>query len=183
LSGTVGAVGLSRYTIDLGTTVPSDAGIEYHVHNVATMPYFGEFDLVTASCSPMRRIASSWPACAVPSPVISGRVAVLSARCRTRHTIWERPLDTRYGFAIHWTPEMRDGDRLAFDLYLGTTLHLECRHWTLDTYCQSLQDGGLSDVEFHPWLPGRGGIDELGADFWQPWLENPMLRAVTGRKA
>lgn len=163
---------------------PADERVEYHVHDVATMPRLGEFDILTASF--LLNYAQTRAELAAMCRAIADQLRQDGRFAGTLPNSaydLERALDTRYGFAIHWTPGMQDGDRLTFDLYLSTTLHLECWHWTLDTYRESLQDAGLRQVEFHPWLPGKEGIDELGAEFWQPWVDNPMLMVVTGWKA
>lgn len=158
--------------------------IEYHVHDVATMPPLGEFDVVTAefllnyasSPAELGLMCERVFAGVRPGGRFVGSVPDSRYDIRRRH-------DTRYGVTYEWRPDMADGDRFAFRFHHSEPpLTLECYYWRLDVYEQALVAAGFRDVEFHPWMPSAEGIDALGHDFWAPWIANPMITVVSAVK-
>lgn len=158
--------------------------IEYQVHDVATMPWLGSFDVVTAefllnyssSRAELAGICGRVFACVRPGGRFVGSVPDSRYDRRRLH-------DTRYGVTYEWLHDMADGDRFAFRFHhIDPPLTLECYYWQLEVYERALLDAGFGGVEFRPWLPSAEGIDAFGQEFWAPWIANPMISVFSCAK-
>ncbi|MGO4649921.1 class I SAM-dependent methyltransferase [Nocardia sp. 2YAB30] len=163
-------------------TNPEDP-ISYEVFDVAAMPHLGEFDLVTAVF--LLHYAKTSDELAAMCENIARQ---LRPGGRFVGTISnsdydpDRPMDSRYGITYDWARRIKDGDKYFCLLHLRSIMRLENYYWSRDTYTAMLEKAGLRDIEFHPWLPNKTGIQELGQEFWQPWIDNPMNVVITGQK-
>jgi SAM-dependent methyltransferase len=175
----------SASMIKLGrAALEEDQSIEYHVHDVASLPWLGEFDAVTAgfllNYSGTRSELTAMCERVIAHLRPGGRfVGSVPDSTYDRHRLH----DARYGVTYEWLSDMDDGDRFTFRFHhLDPPLSLECYYWRNETYQRALEDAGFREVRFRPWQPSRAGIESLGEEFWAPWTANPMISVFSCTK-
>jgi hypothetical protein len=58
----------------------------------------------------------------------------------------------------------------------GTQLiRFEARYYTRDTYEQALRAAGFTEVRWHELQLDPQGVEVLGAEYWQAYLDNPPV--------
>jgi SAM-dependent methyltransferase len=158
---------------------PPGEPVEFLVHDVATMPQLGSFDLVTAA------FLLNYARTAGELAALCGTVARhLRPGGRFAGTLPNpahdpRVFDTRYRVTYGWGPEVADGDPFTFRLHLSRTIEIESVYWRQQTYWQALAAAGLRNIAFRPWLPTEDAVARHGAAFWAPWLSSPLCLVVT----
>jgi toxoflavin synthase len=165
--------------------------VKYLLGDVAALPRLGEFDVVNASfllnyAEDRRQLAAM---CETITRHLrpGGRFAGTLPNSDYDFDP-HRVLDARYGATFPPLADFRggrslaDGDVLPMVLHLSTPLRIEQRFWTFASYREALQDSGLHDIDFVSWLPSQEGIQRFGAQYWQPWIDNPIAVVVTGQK-
>lgn len=168
-------------------TAPTEP-IDYLCHDLAEPLSLGQFDVVTASFL-LNYAATREELAGMCDNIVrhlrpGGRFVgnLLDSDYYRRP-----PFDTRYGIGLPWGGEdgeggeLAEGDELRFELHLDPTISATCYYWTNDTYRGALERAGLREVRFQPWRPSQAGVDALGSEFWQPWLDNTSHVVVTGR--
>ncbi|WP_067480531.1 class I SAM-dependent methyltransferase [Nocardia amamiensis] len=162
------------------TMTAPDERIEYRVHDVATLPDIGTFDIVTAgfllNYAQTRRQLGDM--CAdIAARLRPGGRFVGSLPMSTYD--WRRPLAARYGVTFDYSHDMSDGENFTFTLHFSPPLTLVNCYWRNETYQAALEDAGLVNVRMTPWQPSAEAINRFGLDFWKPWLANPTHMVIS----
>jgi len=159
---------------------PEDLEIEYMVHDVASMPAAGEFDIVTASfllnyCASRGDLLQACRQIARhlrPGGKFVGNIP--------NSDYDPRDAPPQYGLRYD-IPSREDGKGMSLTIQLVPPVTIQMYWWSMGAYRQALTEAGMVDVGFYPWRPTQAAIEELGSEFWDPWLANPQCQVVTAR--
>lgn len=149
--------------------------IEYRIHDVATMPRVGEFDIATAAW--LFNYATSRDELAAMCTRIADNVrpgGKIVATIPNPDYDPAHPLDARYGVTMDMDESVADGGLYAFTLHLnGQSIAIAAHLWTIRTIEEVLVRTGFGAVAAQPCLPSTTAIHATGEEFWQPWIANP----------
>jgi SAM-dependent methyltransferase len=176
-------VGVDSSPVTIGVAkqmTPEEAGIDYRVHDVSTMPFIGEFDVVVAAFllnyAPTLDALSSMCRMIAANLRPGGRF-IGDIPCGSYDPT--RPLSAKYGLTYDMSPTIAEGELFAFTAHLDPPLTINCRRWLDDSYETALRNADLVDIEFRPWRPVGENID---SEFWEEWIANPLAHNVSARK-
>ena len=92
---------------------------------------------------------------------------------------------SKYGKTKRVFPSLKDGATITvsweeIDEHGSTeSFSFDCEYFTRDTLVRSLQEAGFSDVKVHQPEVSKEGLDLLGREYWQLFLNNPLLVFIT----
>ncbi|WP_436491795.1 class I SAM-dependent methyltransferase [Actinokineospora sp. HUAS TT18] len=179
------AVDISAGMIELARTqLARFSNVELVVQDVATMPFLGLFDVVTAEL--LLHYAPDHATLAAMCATISRHLKPggrFTATIPNSHYDHRRPHDTRYGLTADWLDVMVDGTPYVFHVHGEPPVDIGCYYWSNETCVGMLAEAGCTDLEVTPLLPTPEMVVEFGARFWQPWIDSPWNVTITGRKA
>ena len=161
-------------------------GIEYAVHDVASLPAsLGEYDIVAATY--LFHYAPNAAALGAMAQSIAGRlrpngrlvVVGMSPALTAEHL---QPLD-KYGALISAQTPLGDGDAITvtIDTPVGP-INFSCFHWTWAAYRDAFGTAGLGKIEEYPMFVGDEGVAKYGAEFWAEYLANPALAVFVAQR-
>lgn len=157
-------------------------GIEYVVADAATLPVLGAFDLATAmyllhyaeTAESMHRMCRNIAANLKPGGHL---VALLP---EPDYTLDESDA-ARYGFSIRTVTSGKDWILVHADIHTTPPFSLEYRHWARHVYEEALEAAGFHDLQWHTFEISPEGMARYGAEYWRPFLENPLSVDLTAR--
>lgn len=157
--------------------------VQYAMHDVLSMPKLGEFDLVTGSflLNYAQQIDQLYAMCrqiarhlrpggtfggSVPNPWYDRR----------------RPVGPGYGVTFDWPHDLGDGDPYTFVMHLQPPLSLRCCYWSAEAYLAAFAAAGMENVTVESWRPSPQALRKHGAEYWQPWIDNPLAVVLRATK-
>lgn len=160
-------------------------GVEYVVGDVQQLPDLGRFDLVVAAhllhyardaaglARMCERIAAHLPC--------GGRFVALNENPE------QPPMRyagyAQYGFSKSVEAPRREGSAITYSMIAGREMfHFHAYHHERATYERALSSAGMAEIRWHPLQLDPAGETELGAAYWQEYLDNPPIVALECRR-
>lgn len=146
-------------------------GVEYHVGNVATLESLGEFDRAVG-------IYLLGYAASREDLVEMGRSVARNLKPGGRFlTYFVDPGLSRtpgyyrkYGIDFFVPEDVKDGDKMYFELLLGDTVRLFNHYWSRETVASAFEEAGFSEIRWvTPELSNQGRA-KYGEEFWEDYL-------------
>lgn len=160
-----------------------DGRVEYRVSDVTAMAPQGDFDIVTTawlfSYAANREQFEGFFARVAENLRPGGHLVATVANPDLRS---QDQLDPRYGLTLELPPEFTDGAPYTATFHTSPPLTVQVFYWSREAYGSALHGAGFSEVSFNPWRPNEEGIQQMGAEFWQPLLVGPLGLILTCRK-
>lgn len=157
-------------------------GIEYLVHDVASLPELGSFDAVSAvyllhyapSRTRLLEMCRSTRAALKPG----GTFVTLSAN---PDFSLDKPNVTAHGLTLKFEPPLKDGDVIEAEVHIGPGIKFETFHWSRATHEWALREAGLVNIEWIAPTVSAEGLEKFGAEHWADYLDNPHLMGIRCR--
>ena len=180
-------VDISQGMIDLALSQEREhgQGVEYLCRDVASMEHLGDFDLVVAAyllhyapdepslLNMCRNIAAHMPE--------GGRFVTLNENP-------EQPEDAytgydQYGFNKSVKKPRADGSVITYWMIAGREVFkFEAFYHSPATYERVFQQAGFSSWAWLPLQVSDGGVEDMGQDYFQEYLDNPPVKGLICRK-
>lgn len=159
-------------------------GIDYFVGDVADIPVFGKFDLVTAGfllhyASTKKELEEMCNGIA-KNLAPNGRFVTLN-----NSPVYPTSNTPQYGKTIEALEPIRDGSRLRLKFYnkdQTQNCSFDFFHWSQESYESALEKAGLKDIRWIDIHPTEEAITKLGKDFWNAWNKEPTTILLEARK-
>lgn len=157
-------------------------GLTYMVADAADIAHLGVFDVLSAvyllHYSPTREHLGTVCRALFANLVHGGRLVTLVANPTFPQP--GRSDYSTYGFKSELSDHDSDGAPLTMKVLMGaielaTTLY----RWRRETYESALREAGFSDIVWYDAMLDPEGQAKLGDDFWQGYMSNPHLAALT----
>jgi len=88
-----------------------------------------------------------------------------------------------YYFTVERRQSIKEGDTINFKLtFKSTSFEFKYYHYTKDSYEKALTAAGFKNIKWIPISIGKEGIQKFGADFWKPYLQDPLTVMLTADK-
>jgi ubiquinone/menaquinone biosynthesis C-methylase UbiE len=85
-----------------------------------------------------------------------------------------------YGFSKEFVGERRDAAPIRYSMISGREVfHFDVHYFSKATYEHVLSSAGFADIEWHELGVADAGIEALGQDYWQEYLEHPPVIGLT----
>ncbi len=174
-------VDMSRSMIDVAEAeeAAQPLGVEYRVADVATMPRFGAFDIVTAvwllhyartpeelqaMCRNIGRnlIPGGRLIAILPNPVFMNALAETE-------------------FYDYRTRVLNPGEsvpRVRMDFLGGEPFSIEYAQWPFSAYEEALRLAGFVTIKPVPIGVSSQGVEKMGAEYWRIYLDNPIAMGL-----
>jgi toxoflavin synthase len=124
-------------------------GVTYQVHDVATMPALGEFDLVVAV-----NVLHYADNRATLEHMCERIAANLAPGGRLLTYVGNADVDTDaardFGFHVHRPADLREGDSFTVTIATTPPASVEVRYWPMDSLIQAMGAAGLNRIEREP---------------------------------
>ena len=149
-------------------------GIEYSVHDVASLPRLGEFDLITAMFL-LHYARTRDELSAMCDNIFSNLKAggrFLSVNISPVHPLQN---DKRYEFTREAKGPLKEGDAMTTTIFKeGVELcSFRVYFWKKETYEIALEKAGFRAIRWYHPIISKEGIAQFGLDFWKEYLETP----------
>ena len=180
-------VDISQGMIDLALSQEQDKalGVEYLCRDVASMENLGEFDLVVAAYllhyAPDEQSLLNMCRNIVAHMPDSGRFVTLNENP-------EQPEDAyagydQYGFNKSAKKPRSEGSVITYWMISGREVFkFEAYYHSSDTYQRTFQQAGFSRWEWKPLEVSDQGIQEMGTEYFQEYLNNPPIKGLICHK-
>lgn len=160
-------------------------GISYLVHDVASLPVVGEFDLVTAAyllhyAQSRMELAAMCRAIARQLPP-GGRFVTINENARQPADRYAGYL--QYGFSKRTTAPRVEGSPITYSMVAGREFfEFTVHHYEAGVYEACLRAAGFTDLRWHPVQVDPAGVAAHGPDHWREYLDNPPIVALACRR-
>jgi 2-polyprenyl-3-methyl-5-hydroxy-6-metoxy-1,4-benzoquinol methylase len=156
-------------------------GIEYHCADVATMPDFGHFDVVTAAyllhyatdCNSLQSMCDRIAARLQPG----GRFVCINENPDQLFADFSGY--TQYGFNKSAAGAQQDGAKLTYAMVSGRQMiRFDVFYYARATYEAALYQAGFSEVHWVPLQLDPLGVEAHGAAYFQEYMSNPPVTGL-----
>ena len=159
------------------------AGCMYMIHDIATLPYLGPFDMVVAmyllnyakSKEELVELCQS----AYRQLETGGRFIGFNDNVSNRLSQYETY--HQYGFIKQSTPERQEGDPIQYTFYNldGTVFRYNNYYLHPDTYTAAFAEAGFVDFQ---WIDPVLDPSQRNNRYWDHFMSNPPIIGFTAKK-
>ncbi len=174
-------VDMSRSMIDVAEAeeAAQPLGVEYRVADVATMPQFGAFDIVTAvwllhyaqTTEDLQAMCRNIGRNLAPG----GRLITILPNPDFVNALSETEF---YNFRTRVLNPGESIARVRMDFLVEEPFSIEYVQWPLSAYEEALRLAGFVAIEPVPIRVSSQGLDKMGAEYWRIYLDNPIAMGL-----
>jgi SAM-dependent methyltransferase len=173
-------VDLSKGMIDLAREEEkrTSLGIDYHVHDAATIDLHERFDIVIASYlfnyAPTRESLESMARSVARHLKPGGRLVAVNNHPGQSPLAFEAT--RKYGLIKSAPRPLVDGSRVTFTIFQDTgEFTIENYHLSVETHEQAFKSAGLQRMRWHRPDVAPEGRNKFPADHWYDFLADPPV--------